>query len=186
MGAVNWSSLKRLRIDDAKLEDNVIMRILKGCPVLEFFELKGCWGFEHITIESRGLRELVIHFPKFVHHQDSILSLPRGNIDTLPEDSILKISAPHLLKLRILGNSVKGKFKVDKLSSLIEVELNFDIETHATSQLQAHCNLVKGLLQSMYHVTKLVMGSWCLQVRANSFNYELCCCGHSLQILPFA
>ncbi|KAL3747846.1 hypothetical protein ACJRO7_016630 [Eucalyptus globulus] len=83
MGAVNWSSLKRLRIDDAKLEDNVIMRILKGCPVLEFLELKGCWGFEHIKIESRGLRELVIHFPKFVHHRDSILSLPRGNIDTL-------------------------------------------------------------------------------------------------------
>ncbi|KAK3439577.1 hypothetical protein EUGRSUZ_C04095, partial [Eucalyptus grandis] len=83
MAAVNWSSLKRLRIDDAKLEDNVIMRILKGCPVLE---------------------ELVIHFPKFVHHRDSILSLPRGNIDTSPEDSILKISAPHLLKLRILGS----------------------------------------------------------------------------------
>ncbi|KAF8036731.1 hypothetical protein BT93_C2444 [Corymbia citriodora subsp. variegata] len=147
MGAVNWFSLKRLRIDDAKLEDNVIMRVLKGCPVLEFFELKGCWGFEHIKIESRGLRELVIDSPKFVHDQDSVL----------------KISAPHLLKLRILGNSVKGNFKVEKVSSLIEAELNF-IKTYEISQVQAHCDLVNGLLQSMHHVTKLVMGSWCFQV----------------------
>ncbi|XP_010051679.2 F-box/LRR-repeat protein 25 [Eucalyptus grandis] len=156
MGAVNWSSLKRLRIDHAKLEDNAITRLLKGCPVLEFFELKGCWGYEHIKIESRGLRELVIdsHKYDFVHGQ------------------ILKISAPHLLKLRILGDCERGEFKIDKVSSFVEVEVNFKMDYYVSGQLQAQSqgDLVRRLIQSLHHVTKLVMGNLCLQsVTAKEF-----------------
>ncbi|KAF8036736.1 hypothetical protein BT93_C2449 [Corymbia citriodora subsp. variegata] len=145
VGAVNWTSLKRLRFDHAKLKDNAIMRILNGCPILEFVELKDCWGFKHIKIKSRGMREMVIHSHTF-------------------SGEVLKISAPHLLKLRILGNSNPGEFKVDKVSSLVEVELNFKISAHSPGHGKAQGDLVKTLLQSLHHVTKLVIGSLYLQV----------------------
>lgn len=105
MGAVNWPSLKILRIDHAELKDNAKMRVLSGCPVLEFFELKGCSGLKHIKVKSRGLKELVIDSHGFQCGQGCFL----------------EVSAPHLLKLRLLGNSyVGGEFKVDKASSLVE------------------------------------------------------------------
>ncbi|KAF8012093.1 hypothetical protein BT93_I0272 [Corymbia citriodora subsp. variegata] len=153
MVAVKWTSLKRLHIDHAELKDDAMMRILSGCPVLEFFELKRCWGFKHVKIESRGLKELVIDSHRF-----------RG-----AEILILKISAPHLLKFRLLGDSKRGEFKVDKISSLVEAELNFSIKTDALqAQAQAHAEFVKRLVENLHPISKLVMGSWCLQVLSST------------------
>ncbi|XP_039165919.1 putative F-box/LRR-repeat protein At3g18150 [Eucalyptus grandis] len=108
MVAVKWPSLKRLCISDTTLMDDDMMRVLNGCPVLEFFELKACWGFKHIKVESRFLRELVIDYREIRNDQASIL----------------KISVPHLLKLRLSGDSM---FKVDPISSLVEADLNFKV-----------------------------------------------------------
>ncbi|KAF7846717.1 hypothetical protein BT93_L3862 [Corymbia citriodora subsp. variegata] len=94
-------------------------------------------------VESKSCRELMIDSHEFCHGQGSML----------------KISAPHLLKLRLLGNSEGGEFRLDEVSSLIEAELNFDME-----KVEAYGDLVKGLLKRLRHVPKLVMGSWCLQV----------------------
>ncbi|XP_056165210.1 putative F-box/LRR-repeat protein At5g02700 [Syzygium oleosum] len=148
IGAVNCSSLKRLHIEHAELREDVMMRVLSGSPVLEFLELKCCWGFMHIMIESRGLRELVIDSHEFrrVHNQ------------------ILRISAPHLLKLHQLGDFWGGEFELDGVSSLVEAELNFNVEIFTINHFKAHGDLVKGLLQRLHHVTKLVMGSLHLQV----------------------
>lgn len=84
-GAVYWSSLKRLHIEHAELREDVMMRVMSGSPVLEFLQLKCCWGFMHIIVESSGLRELVIDSHEFRRVQDLIL----------------RISAPYLLKLRL-------------------------------------------------------------------------------------
>ncbi|KAL3740250.1 hypothetical protein ACJRO7_021519 [Eucalyptus globulus] len=145
-GTVNWCSLKTLRIDYAKLNDDGMMRVLSGSPFLEFLELKSCEGVKHIMVESKSFRELAIDSHKFC-----------GQV------SMLKISAPHLLKLRLLGNSRGGEFRLDEVSSLIEAELNFNMEIFALDKVKAHADLVKGLLNRLHHVTILVMGSWCLQ-----------------------
>ncbi|XP_010057497.2 putative F-box/LRR-repeat protein At3g28410 isoform X1 [Eucalyptus grandis] len=145
-GTVNWCSLKTLRIDYANLNNDGMMRVLGGSPVLEFLELKSCVGVKHIMVESKSFRELVIDSHVF-----------RGRA------SMLKISAPHLLRLRLLGNSRGGEFRLDEVSSLIEAELNFNMKI-ALNKVKARANLVKGLLKKLHHVTKLVMGSWCLQV----------------------
>ncbi|XP_048132437.1 F-box/LRR-repeat protein At5g02910-like [Rhodamnia argentea] len=146
-GAVNWSSLKILRIEFADIDDDAMMRLLSGSPVLESLELKFCQGFKHIRVESRALKELVIDS----HGTRSL---------------ILEIWAPYLLKLPLVGNSVGAGFKVHEVSSLVEADLNFDLTyaLDAFGRVHAHGDLVKGLLQRLHHVTKLVMGSWCLQV----------------------
>ncbi|XP_030543623.2 LOW QUALITY PROTEIN: putative F-box/LRR-repeat protein At3g18150 [Rhodamnia argentea] len=145
---VNWCSLKTLRIENAELNDDGMVTVLSGSPVLEFLELKSCRGVKHIMVESKSFRELVIDSHEFRRDQGSML----------------KISAPHLLKLRLLGNSQGGEFILDEVSSLIEAELNFDMESSVFGKVKAHGDLVKGLLKRLHHVTKLVMGSWCLQV----------------------
>ncbi|XP_010057527.2 F-box/LRR-repeat protein At5g02910 isoform X2 [Eucalyptus grandis] len=142
-GTVNWCSLKTLRIEHAELNDDGMVRVLSGSPVLEFLELKSCLGVKHIVIESKSCKELVIDSHEF------------GDDEGLT----LKISAPHLLKLRLLGNSQGGEFRLDDVSSLIEAELNFDMEGFAADD----GDLVRGLLKRLHHVPKLVMGSWCLQ-----------------------
>ncbi|XP_010057500.2 F-box/LRR-repeat protein 25 isoform X3 [Eucalyptus grandis] len=149
-GTVNWCSLKTLRIDYANLNNDGMMRVLGGSPVLEFLELKSCVGVKHIMVESKSFRELVIDSHVF-----------RGRA------SMLKISAPHLLRLRLLGNSRGGEFRLDEVSSLIEAELNFNMKI-ALNKVKARANLVKGLLKKLHHVTKLVMGSWCLQIELNA------------------
>ncbi|KAF8029799.1 hypothetical protein BT93_E2277 [Corymbia citriodora subsp. variegata] len=148
IGTVNWCSLKILRIEYAELNDEGMVTVLSGSPVLEFLELKSCRGIEHIMVESKSLRELVIDSHEFRPVQGLML----------------KIWAPHLLKLRLLGNSQGGAFSLDEVSSLIEAELNFDMESFALDKVKAHGDLVKGLLKRLHHVMKLVMGSWCLQV----------------------
>ncbi|KAL3747805.1 hypothetical protein ACJRO7_016593 [Eucalyptus globulus] len=154
MVAVKWPSLKRLCISDTALMDDDMMRVLNGCPVLEFFELKGCWGFKHIKVESRFLRELVIDYREIRTDQASIL----------------KISVPHLLKLRLLGDSM---FKVDPIPSLVEADLNFKVTTHAVAEAQARGYLVETLLRRLRHATKLVIGSWCLEVLSSTDAREL-------------
>ncbi|KAL3740256.1 hypothetical protein ACJRO7_021523 [Eucalyptus globulus] len=146
--AVNWCSLKILRIEYAELNDEGLVRVFSGSPVLEFLELKSCRGVKHIMVESKSFRELVIDSHEFRPDQGLML----------------KIWAPHLLKLRLLGNSQGGEFSLDEVSSLIEAELNFEMESFALDKVKAHGDLVMGLLKRLHHVTKLVMGSWCLQV----------------------
>ncbi|KAK2631664.1 hypothetical protein EUGRSUZ_L02613 [Eucalyptus grandis] len=143
-GTVNWCSLKTLRIEHAELNDDGMVRVLSGSPVLEFLELKSCLGVKHIVIESKSCKELVIDSHEF------------GDDEGLT----LKISAPHLLKLRLLGNSQGGEFRLDEVASLIEAELNFDMEGFAADD----GDLVRGLLKRLHHVPKLVMGNWCLQI----------------------
>ncbi|KAK3431625.1 hypothetical protein EUGRSUZ_E03431 [Eucalyptus grandis] len=145
--AVNWCSLKILRIEYAELNDEGMVRVFSGSPVLEFLELKSCQGVKHIMVESKSFRELVIDSHEFRPGQGLML----------------KIWAPRLLKLRLLGNSQGGDFSLDEVSSLIEAELNFNMEICALDKVKARADLVKGLLKRLHHVMKLVMGSWCLQ-----------------------
>ncbi|XP_048131472.1 F-box/LRR-repeat protein 25-like [Rhodamnia argentea] len=155
IATVNWSSLKRLHIEDAELEDDTMMQVLRGSPALEFLHLDYCVGFHRIIVESRCLRELVIDCHGFHHAQ-------------VP---ILKISAPHLLKLRLLGDYCEtdfegelGEYKLDEASSLVEAELNFEIQIFENDKAKVCVDIVKGLLERPHHVTTLVIGSWCLQV----------------------
>ncbi|KAF8029669.1 hypothetical protein BT93_E2177 [Corymbia citriodora subsp. variegata] len=161
IGVVYWSSLKRLHIEDAELKDDTLMSILNGSPVLEFLELKHCLGFKHI--ESRALRELVINSHRFHHGQELVINSHRFHHG---QESILKISAPHLLKLHLLGliQGRDGEFILDELPSLVEAELTFNIEIFELDKVKVYGDLVKGLLERVHRVRRLGIGSWCLQV----------------------
>ncbi|XP_048131422.1 F-box/LRR-repeat protein 25-like [Rhodamnia argentea] len=63
---IHWPSLKKLCLHDFIFdyfpsEKDVIMKIMRGCPVLESFTLRSSWlEARDIWIDSRSLRELVI------------------------------------------------------------------------------------------------------------------------------
>lgn len=78
--SVNWSSLKVLRVEYVHFCNDVTSKVLKGSPLLESLELKGCHGMRHIRVHSKKMRELTIHSSDL-------------------ENRLLKISAPNLSTL---------------------------------------------------------------------------------------
>ncbi|XP_048131478.1 F-box/LRR-repeat protein 25-like [Rhodamnia argentea] len=90
---IHWPSLKKLCLHDFIFdyfpsEKDVIMKIMRGCPVLESFTLRSSWlEARDIWIDSRSLRELVIE----------------ADIS-----SSLILSAPNLLSLCLSGSIKNG------------------------------------------------------------------------------
>ncbi|XP_048131443.1 F-box protein At5g03100-like [Rhodamnia argentea] len=139
---IHWPSLKKLCPHDVIFiyfpsEKDVIMKIMRGCPVLESFTLRSSWlEARNIWIDSRSLRELVIE----------------ADIS-----SSLILSAPNLLSLHLSGGFVSSLIGV---SSLAEAELNFNEPTrrwYVSHDFKSH-------LLKLQHATKITFGSWCLQV----------------------
>ncbi|KAF8024331.1 hypothetical protein BT93_F1500 [Corymbia citriodora subsp. variegata] len=107
---INWPSLKKLCIHDAWLNDDQIMKILNGCPVLESLKLRPLRMLSNLQIDSRSLRELVIE-------SDGL--------------STIDISAPDLFSLRFSG----GFFKNKDFPELYD----FDEKQFWPSQKEFHC-----------------------------------------------
>ncbi|XP_048131413.1 F-box/LRR-repeat protein 25-like [Rhodamnia argentea] len=123
---IHWPSLKKLCLHDFIFdyfpsEKDVIMKIMRGCPVLESFTLRSSWlEARDIWIDSRSLRELVIE----------------ADIS-----SSLILSAPNLLSLRLSGGFVSSLIGV---SSLAEAELNFNEPTRRWKKdFPKLCNFVE-------------------------------------------
>ncbi|XP_056158475.1 F-box protein At5g03100-like, partial [Syzygium oleosum] len=132
--SISWSSLKSLSIENAS--DDVLRNILTGSPVLEYLNLKSCWGIE--GIHSRSLRELVID----------------GHVMGSP----LHILTPRLLSLRVRGFFRHEMIRIIEAPSLVEAELDFD------SPAKSDCCLLKEILCKLQNATRILFGVWCLRV----------------------
>ncbi|XP_048131430.1 putative F-box/LRR-repeat protein At5g54820 [Rhodamnia argentea] len=146
LNSVDLPSLERLSIQFGELKNDALASLPRGCPVLQFLELKSCRDFSSVVVLTRGFREILIDSHMF-------------ECDKPPIPSIL---APHVLNLRLLGGSSTKEFAVDELKSLVQAELDFYMTSPTINRTDG--NLVKKLLHRLCHVTKLVIGSWCLQV----------------------
>lgn len=138
---IRWPCLKVLVIGSVELSDDILMGIVRGSPVLESLELLDCSGMKNIMIDSRSVKELVLHSPKF--------------------DNMGKIWAPHLLSLRVSGMwDSHSMFRLDEISSLVEAKLDFSM----CGDKRTHRDLLKEFFEELRGVSTINMGGWCLQV----------------------
>ncbi|XP_076919564.1 F-box protein At5g03100-like [Bidens hawaiensis] len=145
-GAVSWKNVRSLVITCAKLDEDVIGKILSGSPVLETLELKSCYGFKRLDVKSESVKTLVIsgyeNMPNFEFGEDGF-----------------EINAPNILSLVIQEDVALSKFCLRNVSSLVEAELDY---WHGTNE--EYEKTLKGLILSLRHVKVVEIGGYCCKV----------------------
>ncbi|KAF3646775.1 tir-nbs resistance protein [Capsicum annuum] len=160
---ISWKSLKTFKFNHGKLDDEVIVQLLSGCPALETIELSSCRIFSRLEINNNfNLKSLKL--------EDCYVRFGRGCHS-------LKIIAPYVQHLEISGTIGDIKYyRLLDVSSLVSAELTFGIRCKMWSDyedgenykcLDHHCivqTLVKNYLQKLSHVTELTIGSWFVEI----------------------
>ncbi|KAF3643794.1 hypothetical protein FXO38_20468 [Capsicum annuum] len=160
---ISWKSLKTFKFNHGKLDDEVIVQLLSGCPALETIELSSCRIFSRLEINNNfNLKSLKL--------EDCYVRFGRGCHS-------LKIIAPYVQHLEISGTIGDIKYyRLLDVSSLVSAELTFGIRCKMWSDyedgenykcLDHHCivqTLVKNYLQKLSHVTELTIVSWFVEI----------------------
>ncbi|KAF7121101.1 hypothetical protein RHSIM_Rhsim13G0173000 [Rhododendron simsii] len=148
-GNVAWYSLKKLSIGYVTFSDDVIERILAGCPALETLELHNFEGFSRLAVTNSCMKKLIL----------------RDFLD-ISDDSGLEISAPYLLSLEMSG--VLGKrCRFTNISSLVDAVFNCHFacfEQDRANDYERIQNIVVVFLASLLHVKNLTLGTWAIEV----------------------
>ncbi|KAK4716022.1 hypothetical protein R3W88_014360 [Solanum pinnatisectum] len=160
---ISWKSLKKLKLEHVKLYNEVIVKLLSGCPALESLELSLFHSFRRLEINNPNLK---------------ILKLK----DIWPEyeegDHTLEIVAPYIQHLEISSDIDDFKCRLVDVSSLVTAEITFDIRCESDIQddyeygeFDKCCNyhrafwmLVQDYLHKLRHVTELTIGTWFVEV----------------------
>ncbi|XP_010696639.1 probable F-box protein At1g60180 [Beta vulgaris subsp. vulgaris] len=163
---IHWKSLKSLSMTHiTDLDDDMLAKILVGCPILEFLELKSCRGIKKVDIVSKSLKELVIY--------DCVYSNNRNQ-----RGKILRVSAPSLRVLVISGSNRFNKCTFENLSSLVEATMFFESFWHDGEFYDSYGDDDNGedsyeydnvinFFGSVQHVKKLtLLGTWNLHVQS--------------------
>ena len=158
-GAIRWDKLKCLCLDNGKLDDDSIEKILSGSPCLETLELDCCYGVSWIDITSKRFKNLVLN--------------GYGIRSPSEEDYIdtIKINAPYMLSLTIKGKMYLEEILLLNVSSLVKADLNFLGSNYFAEEVlerdryHIEVELLRGLLLSLGHVNKIILGQYnCLAV----------------------
>ncbi|KAL3619061.1 hypothetical protein CASFOL_036631 [Castilleja foliolosa] len=152
--AIDWPSMTHIWIKNAEVDENLIRKIILGCPLLRSLSLSQCWGFERLDLDSTSLNMLEISHPK-----------GRGG------KCVFEISAPYLRNLHIRFDAVWGKMQLMNVSSLISVDIYFKTFDNSVEVL----NNTMELFENIRHVKDVELESLC--VKAVS---ELVFLGHRL------
>ncbi|PHT95846.1 hypothetical protein T459_03728 [Capsicum annuum] len=118
----------------AELVDDVMEKVLSGCPNLEDLNLESVSGINRLEISSEKLRTLSLE-----------------NYD----DSLLEIIAPHIETLQICGPCSEIRIGQRNVASLVNAMLHVEFESEES--------YLKELLQSVAHAETLNLGSWCIE-----------------------
>ncbi|KAL3620494.1 hypothetical protein CASFOL_035406 [Castilleja foliolosa] len=111
LGTIEWPSLTELSIEDSKVEQHLMDKMLSGCPVLRCLVLIYCWGFDRLEVSSKGLYELRVSDP-----EDLYFTSP-----------LLQISAPYLHTLSVTLYPKERKLCLENTPSLVRATLDFVI-----------------------------------------------------------
>ncbi|PKI41396.1 hypothetical protein CRG98_038219 [Punica granatum] len=154
---IDWPFLRVLMLERVELTDAVMNEIFRGSPALEFLKLFSCRGVENIEINSRKMREMVIGY-------ESTIAADVG------PHLLVKVSAPYLRVLRLVGDWAAMTLRLLDVQSLVEAELKFLENVHwfDIHSFQMQSSLLKGLLNELKHVDKLTIDHSCLQFPVES------------------
>ncbi|KAL3620477.1 hypothetical protein CASFOL_035389 [Castilleja foliolosa] len=140
---IEWLCLTRLTIEDVELHDDVIQEILLGCPVLLRLELRYCWGFKRLDVNSECLHELLLF-----DNED------KNNI------GLLEISAPCLRSLHVSFSPEAKKLQLINVQSLVTVNIHFSVCDNSLEVM----NTTLELLQKVQHAEELILGGLFVEV----------------------
>ncbi|XP_021726204.1 putative F-box protein At1g49610 [Chenopodium quinoa] len=150
---INWSSLKLLSVTRTKVDEELISRVLSGCPVLETLELREWIGFDKLKIESGSLRVLKIVEEKqpsyFVHPEDNCF---------------LEVSGPNLVSLEVSGSLYRTKLRLTDVGCLSNATMNFEImpQNHGPKNSRyvvRDQDIIREVLGSLCFVKALTIGA---------------------------
>nr|XP_019070657.1 F-box protein At5g03100-like [Solanum lycopersicum] len=151
-GNVKWSNLVSLSIGDAVMTEGVMEKVLSGCPNLECLELDKVVGVRRLDITSVKLRKLIVT----IYETES---------DDDDEDHCLKIHAPHILHLELLGLCYdKIHFQLRNVVSLVTAVLSLNVHfADLEENLEKECRYLQELLHHVANVKNLELGPWCIE-----------------------
>lgn len=150
---IEWPCLSVLTLERVELTDDIMKEIFRGSPALEFLELFSCRGVENIEVNSRNMREMLIGCDSSV----------AGDLDP---HLLVKVSAPYLRVLRLVGDWTAKKVRLLNVSSLVEANLKFleNIHWFDIHSFGTQSSLLRELLEDLKHVHRLTIDHSCLQV----------------------
>ncbi|XP_019263069.1 PREDICTED: F-box/LRR-repeat protein 25-like isoform X2 [Nicotiana attenuata] len=171
--AIQWKSLKSIKLEYLVLSDEGIANLVSGCPALETMEFDSVGGFLRVEINSLKLKRL--YLKGFLFPSDR-------------RDPTLEIVAPYLHHLEISG--VHLKCRLVDVSSLVTAILTF--HTHCIKDGQAlleedaddeedNCRdshqffgiLVRDYLQKLRCASELTIGNWFIEFNIARCNFGL-------------
>ncbi|KAL3620473.1 hypothetical protein CASFOL_035385 [Castilleja foliolosa] len=144
---IEWSCLTRLAFEDVELHDDVIQEILLGCPVLRRLELRHCWGFKRLDVNSESLHGLMVYDSK-----------DKSKID------LLEISAPCIRSLDLSFYPVEKKLQLINVQSLVTADIHFTV---CDDSLEVVYTTLE-LLQKLQHAEELILGGVFVEVLSSS------------------
>ncbi|KAL3620467.1 hypothetical protein CASFOL_035379 [Castilleja foliolosa] len=144
---IEWPCLTRLAFEDVELHDDVIQEILLGCPVLRRLELRHCWGFKRLDVNSESLHGLMVYDSK-----------DKSKID------LLEISAPCIRSLDLSFSPVEKKLQLINVQSLVTADIHFTV---CDDSLEVVYTTLE-LLQKLQHAEELILGGVFVEVLSSS------------------
>ncbi|KAL3613147.1 hypothetical protein CASFOL_036634 [Castilleja foliolosa] len=141
--AIDWPSMTGIWIRNSEVDENLIRKIILGCPELRSLYLAECWGFERLDLDSTSLDMLEI-------------SHPNGEEGDM---RVFEISAPYLRNLHITFDAMWSKMQLKNVSSLISVSICFTtFEIHVEV-----LNNAKELFENIRHVKDVKLETLCVK-----------------------
>ncbi|CAH9078958.1 unnamed protein product [Cuscuta europaea] len=143
---VDWPSLRRLYLEDIELPQDVLDKIIAGCPLLYKCLLSSCWGFSRFEANIQKFTLLGI-----------------GDSEDGNKDPLLEISAP-LAQTLVLTPYLQGrKWRITNISSAVKATIDL-----VGSDWDPSCDEImsntKDFLDNLQHVNKLNLGRDIMQV----------------------
>ncbi|CAH9073677.1 unnamed protein product [Cuscuta epithymum] len=143
---IEWQSLSHLQIEDVELRDDVVQKILSGCPVLDSLRLTECWGFNFLEVNSRSLASLGVSV-----HEDKM------------SKQLVEISAPYIRTLNIGFHLSRTKMQLSNIPSVVDANIDFSVSRSSVDVM----NNSMELLEKLQHVKVLLLGCGFIEVISN-------------------
>nr|XP_043625553.1 F-box/LRR-repeat protein 25-like [Erigeron canadensis] len=142
--SIRWSNLRHLTIENSELDENLIVNIMFGSPLLNSLTLRSCIG-ELLDISCTSVEKLVLD--GYIVEDDR---------------SYLTINAPFISSLKIIGSLWISKILLQDVSCILEVELGYVLPRFfPMARKHDEEELLKMLLIKLQHVKHVRIGVSC-------------------------
>ncbi|CAH9069535.1 unnamed protein product [Cuscuta europaea] len=146
---VDRKYLTVLSLNDAKLNEHVIEKILSGCPVMHRLILCQCWGLSYLKIDSPCVSELVL--------------IDREDGEAQP---LLEVSAPYVQTLSI-SICPTNEWRLTNISCVTHAGIAFIGSDWDSDSYEVMSNL-EDLVGVLLHVKYLALSHMCIEVLSMS------------------